>query len=191
MNNFLITSVDSRCGTKFLATYMNLSKKWSVLHDIHNKKYSDAVSFANNRFTKDYYGEVNTFLRGYFLYVDVKKYGFILRNPLDIFLSAKNWNPTNPDTEIIASIKKGFKLIPKISENTKLILFKRMITDKKYLKTIFNFFDIDDVNVNNIDLSKKINMPKKYIYSLRDYKNLSLQYEFAKYMDYKTLLMKD
>ncbi len=46
---------------------------------------------VNDRFDRDNYGEVNSFLRYILLDLGVKKKGVIRRNPADVFISICNW----------------------------------------------------------------------------------------------------
>ena len=63
-NNFLITGY-GRAGTLFLATNMNRSKRWTVLQEAGGPSdfKKNTVQSIQQRFDKDYYGEVNGYLR--------------------------------------------------------------------------------------------------------------------------------
>ena len=190
VKSFLITSVTGRCGSTFLSKHMNSSKVWTVKHDVKSPEIGEPFKpYAQKRFTGDYYGEVNTYLRRCFQYIDVDRYGFIIRNPYDIFISARNWRPKKSRLTQAKTIRDGYKLIPEESDSLKLILFERMVSDKKYLKEIFDFFDIRDVDIDKIDLKKKINKPKKYTSNLSNTKLPDLASEFNIYTKHKKILM--
>lgn len=191
MNNFLITAISGKCGTTFLSKYMNLSKKWTVEHEPNDPVKKDErfseIPNIQKRFNKNYYGEVNSHLRKRLNLIKVKKYGFIIRNPFKVFITMINRGNTFPVT--ISSIVNGFTLIPDAADNVKLILFERMISDKEYLQSIFNWFGIIDVVVKDIDLSKKINETARHVHKLEDYQNIPLQNEYNTYIRYKNILM--
>jgi len=188
VKSFLITSVTGRCGSTFLSKHMNSSKVWTVKHE--PKVSAPYLPDAKKRFcNKEYYGEVNTFLRKCYKKIDVDRYGFIIRNPYDMFISGRNYRPDRPHERLERVIRDGYKLIPKESDSLKLILFERMVSDKKYLKEIFDFFDIRDVDIDKIDLKKKINKPKKYTSNLSNTKLPDLASEFNIYTKHKKILM--
>lgn len=191
MRNFLITSIAGRCGTKFLSGCMNKSKLWSVMHQPNTNRASMDANIKNlplikSRFCQDYYGEVNSYLRFFTSMIKVEKYGFIIRNPYDIFLSAMNRG--KGFTKAITIIKAGYSLIPAESKNTKLILFPLMISDKDYLESILHWFNIYDIDMNEIDLNIKVNATKTIGIKLSSFPSVPLTKEFEIYEHYKKTL---
>ena len=74
MKNFVITGY-SRSGILFLATNMNLSKKWMVSHATggYDDLRKNSIESIQQRLNKDYYGEVNDYLRYHILKLNVSK----------------------------------------------------------------------------------------------------------------------
>jgi len=167
MKNFIITAM-GRSGTMFLSHNMNKSKKWTVLHEA--RKWHDLNCSAEEiqqRFNQEYYGEVNGYLRFVIDKINCEKKGIILRNPIDQWLSITSWHNHNKwacglEKKWYSDFKMFRRAIPyllKLAETGEycVILFERMITELEYLKAIFRYFEIDDVDVNDEMMNTKIN----------------------------------
>jgi len=154
-SNFVITG-HGRSGTKFLANLMNKSSKWTVFHEPGEKKLHTNFSKVQDRFNKDFYGEVNSFLRNYIFKIKVKKKGIIIRNPVDIWISIANRNDESRWFQKIKELKQTFDIISKASnrKDIKLIQFKSMTEDLEYLRDTINYFGINDINLEESDLNK-------------------------------------
>ena len=165
--NFLISS-NGRSGTMFLSTIMNKSKKWEVNHEPRGEYEENLYKTGNSvdkkiikDFEKDYYGEVNSRLRFFFNDINTYKKGIIFREPKDIITSVVNRNK-NPN-EVIRIInevnifwlkfKEWLEINPKILK----IEFNLMVKDATYLSNVLDFFEIDDVKIDNTLLTTKIN----------------------------------
>lgn len=158
MKTFAITGC-SRSGTLFLATNLNLSKKWTVLHAVGG--YDDLkgpIEPIQLRFNKNYYGEVNDYLRHHILKLKVSKKVLILRDPVDIWISLANRKKPKLWNGVILELDKSYNEFMIIHKaGIKFFLFDRMITDLEYLKNIFNYVGVDDVEVTREMQMKKIN----------------------------------
>ena len=180
MKNFIITAM-GRSGTKFLSHNMNKSKKWTVLHEVEN--YHDLKRSAEEiqkRFNREYYGEVNGYLRFVIDEIGCEKKGIILRNPIDQWFSITSWHNHNKWTcglekkwySDFKYLRQAIPLLLKLAETGEyyIISFERMTTDLRYLKAIFEHFEIDDVDVNDEMMNTKINTaPKKSRTSWEDF----------------------
>lgn len=167
MKNFLVVAM-GRSGTKFLATNMNRSKKWTVLHEIGKwRDMQRSIKEIQGRLNKNFYGEVNGYLLHLFERLRADKKGIILRNPIDLWFSITTWH-----SQAAWAAKKKEKwqwdfnrlmqTVPRLlnlAESGKyfVIEFDRMVTEKEYLKNIFDYFGIDDVKVTKQMVESKIN----------------------------------
>jgi hypothetical protein len=167
MRNFLITAM-GRSGTRFLAENMNKSEKWTVLHEAgrwHDMKRTPKE--LNKRFARNYYGEVNGYLRFISDRIRVEKRGVILREPEELWFSITTWHKWLPLKikqhekwmSDLAGIKRAIPHLLNLVESGRyyVINFERMTTEKEYLKDIFLHFGIDDVKVTRSMLYTKIN----------------------------------
>jgi len=155
MRNFAITAM-GRSGTKFLAENMNKSKKWTV-----------TVPEIQKRFNRDFYGEVNSYLRFIIDKIECEKKGIILRNPIDLWLSITSWHSQERWASILKKkwnqdFRDIQKAIPHLlnlveSGNYHVISFRRMTTDLGYLRNIFEYFGVDNVEVDEKMLTTKVN----------------------------------
>ena len=161
IKNFLITG-HGRSGTSYLAQLMNRSKKWTVRHEPKSPN-------PQRRLSRTYYGEVNSYLRWDAAKLKVDKKGVILRNPLDILLSALNWRKRH-------SKKRGKKTISRISISLHLIdelielgaykiLFSEMTSDMDYVRKLLSDFAIDDVKITQKIIKTKVNTKKRKRYT--------------------------
>lgn len=167
MKNFLITAM-GRSGTTFLSHNMNKSKRWTVLHEAgksHDRECS--AEEIQKRFDRNYYGEVNGYLRFVIDKIECEKKGIILRNPIDQWLSITSWHNQKKWSQNLKdkwrsdfrSIRLAISLLLKLAETGEyyVISFERMTTELGYLKAIFEYFEIDDVDVNDEMMNTKIN----------------------------------
>lgn len=163
--NFVITAI-GRSGTKFLANTMNLSKKWTVLHEVGYEK--DMIpswdKIIQKRLNQDYYGEVSSQLRFQVRNLRVNKKGVIFRNVEDLVLSNMNWRPERKPSLVIGIIKRGLEELIYLVEHEACfpISFEAMTSDIPYLQWILGIFGIDDVEITPEIISKKININKSY-----------------------------
>ena len=181
VNNFLITGY-GRSGTKFLSSIMDKSNIWQVEHeprcnvDEKSQNKSHQLNVIQQSFYKNYYGEVNSYLRYYSNNIEVNKKGLLLRNPLDIFLSVMNRrNNIKHYKEYIHDIAKWYKNFEQWIKlgDYRVIIFEWMTNDVQYLETVLQDFGINDVNVTTTMLDKKIN-PNKNI-KFKEFKDLPLK----------------
>ena len=150
INNFIITGF-GRSGTKFLSSVMNKSKIWTILHEPNGDVLNKNIFNTNNQ---NYYGEVNSYLRYSIQDINVHKKGLILRNPNEIIFSIFNRKNEKDAIKISKEFNNYYNLL-KLYDYDIIIDFHKMISDKKYLIEIINFFDIDDIDISNISLEKK------------------------------------
>lgn len=171
-NSFLITGF-GRSGTKFLSSVMNRSTKWTVEHEPRSNDDIQRIQPTKSlleAFNRDYYGEVNSYLRYDWTEVPVNKYGFIIRDPKDIVLSCANRNDLKRTLELVDEIftyQKDMKKLQEFDDNDifTFIDFNKMTTDKEYLYNILKTFGIIDVDVNLVNIGVKINANKSIKYN--------------------------
>ena len=60
------------------------------------------------------------------------------------------------------------KVVPNLSDDIKIIEFSKMTTDKQYLENTLLYFGINDVDMESIDLSVKVNTTKNKLYPTFD-----------------------
>jgi hypothetical protein len=176
MNNFAITAM-GRSGTRFLAHTMNQSKRWMVAHEPsmfgdnprgwcgHALVANPAI--VNDRLNqRDYYGEVNSFLRHVLLDLDVAQRGVLLRDPHDILVSALNWSKKPGVSKgRVDMIGLGFMAMDRAiedDEDVRVIRFEEITTSVTTLQAVLTDFGIRDVKVTQATLAAKVNAPVRY-----------------------------
>ena len=167
MHNFLITGM-GRSGTRFLAETMNLSERWTVGHEpggpMDARRQAGEVQ---KRFDRNYYGEVNSYLRFYADQIEVEKRGVILRNPIDLWLSITTWHAHKKQrwSQDLAGMKRAIPHLLKLAESGRyrVILFDRMISNVEHLRDVFADFGIDDVEITEEMLRAKVNAAPAHI----------------------------
>jgi len=171
MNNFLITAM-GRSGTKFLATLMNMSKKWTVKHEPEGASDLKAdIPHIQKRFNQDYYGEVNSYLRFKADEIKVEKYGVILRSPIAIWMSITNRHPKERWTEDLRDLEQSIirLLYYSVLDKFLAIDFKRMTSNIDYLIDLLDHFGINDISKNDISLEKINETKDRKYYSLEQF----------------------
>lgn len=175
MKNFLITAM-GRSGTKYLSQIMNRSKLWTVEHEPKGqwnfKSDIGGIHSIRERFNRDYYGEVNSYLRFKADKIEVEKYGIILRDPIEIWLSITNRHPENRWMADLEDLERSIirLLYYSMKKEFLSISFKRIIKDKRYLENIIKHFGIEDIEITDEILNTKINATKNPKYkSLNDF----------------------
>jgi len=167
--NFVITAI-GRSGTKFLANTMNLSKQWTVLHEVGYDKdmIPGWTRKIQKRLERDYYGEISSQFRFSVRNLTVDKKGVIFRDAEDLVLSNMNWRPERKSSLVIDIIKMGLtELVYLVQcENAMPISFELMTTSVPYLQSILYMFGITDVRITPEIISTKINANKSYERSL-------------------------
>ena len=159
MTNFFITGF-GRSGTTFLSKMMNKSKQWTVNHENRgDTDWSDNnITNIRRAFETPFYGEVNSYLRKYIHDIEVDKIGVITRDTQDIFLSMANRRPIEELNKRINGLHEMYtKILPTIPADTYMIEFDKMTNDKEYLQQIFFDFGITDIDMEEINLEKKVN----------------------------------
>ena len=170
MQNFAISAM-GRSGTRFLAETMDRSSRWCVKHEPGVAGLVMEAEQVADRFERQCYGEVNSYLRHILLELPVAKFGVIVRNPADILLSAINWMPKHkimkPKMDLIAL---GYVCLDATIEEdgVELIRFERMTTDVAYLQDVLERFDVWDVEVSPATIAKKVNKPASYAFKTYD-----------------------
>lgn len=146
-SNFIITG-HGRSGTKFLSSVMNLSVKWTVLHEPQPKGLDVPIEDVQKRFNRDFYGEVNSYLRRVLFDLDVSRRGIILRDPRSIWLSIANRSSESDLLKKFVRLGESVGIIQSaIQRGAEPILFERMTTDTKYLQSVLQRFGIKDVGI--------------------------------------------
>ena len=139
--NFLITGF-GRSGTLFLSSIMNLSKKWTVLHEPRKSVVEEKVTQKIiDAFSNNYYGEVHGGMRYIFYDVNVDKRGLIIRDTKEIINSVANRKTIDETIRIIDDLYKSYKNFNKwLNEDPSIVKieFKKMTSDINYLESIFS-----------------------------------------------------
>lgn len=170
MNNFYITGF-ARSGTTFLSSVMNKSKQWTVKHEArgYDDKRIDNYNNIQVAFQQQYYGEVNYYLYHYLDRLKAGKVGIITREPQQIYLSIANRRDYETLKVKVKELNTFYtKILPLYYDKVKIIEFSKMTTDKQYLENTLLYFGINDVDMDSIDLSIKINNNVKPRYSTFD-----------------------
>jgi hypothetical protein len=171
--NFVITGY-GRSGTAFLSKMLNMSDKWTVLHEprgrddegmYKNGKEKDQILKIYNSFSEPYYGEVNSYLRYYLNYFNSYKKGILIREPREIITSVANRKPISKLKFYVDDLHYYYNLFLALND-VQFISFQRMITDLDYLREVGESFGITDVIYNEDHLKKKINVNKKIRFSV-------------------------
>lgn len=176
MKNFLITGY-GRSGTTWLCRLMNRSSRWTVKHEPGGR---DERPVCQNRgvvpadiqarFTRDYYGEVNSRLRWVVMGLSVAKKGVIIRNPIDVWISTGNRKSSFKHEHELARMERSFEILGTAVSSgvARLIDFNRMTGELDYIEKLLTEFGVEDVGVAEEDLQKKVNKGHR-----RNYEKLS------------------
>lgn len=167
LNNFYITGF-ARSGTTFLSSVMNKSKQWTVKHEArgYEDKRRDNYNNIQVAFQQPYYGEVNCYLYFYLDRLQADKVGIITREPKEIYLSMANRRDYEALKGRIKELNIFYtKILPQYYDKVKIIEFSKITTDIDYLENTLLYFGINDVDMESIDLSRKINNNVKTRYN--------------------------
>lgn len=155
-NSFVITGL-GRSGTLFLATHMNVSSLWTVLHEPAPSFDMISAHCVQDRFDRDNYGEVNSYLRMSVLDLRVARRGVILRDPRACLLSAQKRGKLL-DQEYLDYIDQSLhRMDAAIRQGAMPIRFEKMVSSHRYLADLFSYFGIHDVDVKKVEIDRKIN----------------------------------
>lgn len=158
-DNFIITA-QGRSGTKFLSAVMDRSAKWTVRHEPKPRGVILDWGPYQERFSRDFYGEVNSLLRGVALEAPVAKKGVILRHPAEVSVSFYNRRLRRRDDPVKSFPKhaQGFHFLDElVRAGVPVIWFRRMVSEPAYLLRVLNHFGIDDVAVGEETLARPVN----------------------------------
>jgi len=175
--NFLISGM-GRSGTKFLSNVMNLSRVWTVEHEVTRADHELPLETVQERLDRDYYGEVNSCLRFHLHRVKVGRLGVIIRDPSDILLSMMN-RGKHSRASCLDQLALALGIIDaSVQRGAQPILFEYMTGYHDYLSKVLRDFAIHDVDVASVDLSRKVNTNKKQDFT--EFSDLpgTLRYEF-------------
>lgn len=165
--SFLLTGT-GRSGTTFLSETLNRSRMWEINHESPNDhRYLDslddrAASELKDRFSKIYYGEVNSQLRRIAPALNrrgVRVY-FIVRHPIDIIKSVHTARGRSKD-QFLETLDQ---VLPSLTDIFLLKLlgfrhfkFEKFTTDKYYFLEMMNELGVDDLCISKVNLKEKIN----------------------------------
>jgi hypothetical protein len=150
------------------------------LHEPGGK--SDSVENFNQR-KHEKYGEVNSYARFFFLEAEADRKGVIIRNPLDIMVSA--FNRQGMKDELIWKINTSLIIMDKaINKGAVIIRFKKF-GDLSYCQSVIEQFGIDDLKVkkNMLDKVNATNTPKYNRHNLPPTVEDCAHDKFAWFMD--------
>lgn len=163
--NFLITA-SGRSGTRFLSFNMNKSDIWTVRHERTQRSLDldprNIVSIQQ-RFNRDYYGEVNSWMRWNACRLKVAMGGVIFREPISVWISWANRRHPRSWPSTLSDMEKTFDALIDLVDNHGylLISFRSMVTDLDYLRWLFRHFLIEDVVVDSLMVKTKINITRR------------------------------
>ena len=169
MKESFIISGMGRSGTLFLRTMMDRSAIWTVEHEppprlhphLHLKEIQD-------RFDRNHYGEVNSYLRDVLFDLKVRKKGVIRRNPANVFLSICNWEETFLDnlSSRMENVREAFEIVDRAvqTEDIYPIVFEEMTSNAEYINRVIGDFGIPDVRLEPEDLKHKIHQSSSISY---------------------------
>lgn len=152
--SFLISG-HGRSGTKFLASVMNRSNRWIVLHE--PPPVAGPIEQIQQNFRRNFYGEVNSCRRcATFWNLDVAKKGVIVRDPREVLLSSINAHPASRWARDVWELAVTLEWLEQVIRSCKfpVISFRRMTTDVDYLSAVLNTFGITDVALDASDLRR-------------------------------------
>lgn len=145
----------------FLSSVMNKSAQWTVLHEPPVSRDRVSAAEVQERFNRDWYGEVNSYLRWCFADVDVDKRGIIIRNPTMILASASNRRPPTLEAQRLSVdriVDNLHILVRHIARHdVRLIRFEKMTTDVNYLKGVLRDFGITDHEPMQENMTTRVN----------------------------------
>jgi hypothetical protein len=133
-NNFLVTGY-GRSGTKWLAKMLDQIPLWDVKHEPGGAmNMNTSVEAVNFRFSRDLYGEVNSYLRGHARKLRVRRMGLIIRDPKDIWTSMMARKPRKEWARHAMDLMKSYENFVILSDvyPAKPIIFERIIEDSAY-----------------------------------------------------------
>ncbi|HEV3004240.1 MAG TPA: hypothetical protein VGX78_07245 [Pirellulales bacterium] len=147
-----------RSGTKWLAELLDRSAGWTVRHEPSSEYHCGALRrrFADAR-QQGPYGEVNSYLLVALFELPVDRRGVIVRDPLDICVSAANRG--HPMSQaFIDHLASSLAMIDQaIERGADAISFARMTSDLDYLTRAMRRFGVNDVRLAPVDLATKVN----------------------------------
>ena len=154
LNNFIIVNLGGS-GSQFLAKVLNTSKQWTVEHEsTYRGNRKMLVLDINKELNRDYFGEVNGFLRFGYDEIKANKKAVVIRNPRDVFTSwysftnGELWPKWHEQTE------RTLYIFDRLIERKDLIIrFDKMTTNKGYLSDVAKCLGINDIDFNNIDMA--------------------------------------
>ncbi len=153
---------------------MNQSKKWMVRHEPGkfgdgpetwhgHPLVADPKMVSARLCRREYYGEVNSYLRHVLLELPVERRGVILRDPGDILVSVVRRRVARklPQWRMDV-IALGYVALDQALQSGSVIpiRFERMTTDAAYLQNVLEAFGIKDVQVSKETLARKVNASK-------------------------------
>lgn len=142
-----------RCGTRFLAVALDRSRVWTVAHEPHDRSFRAACE----RFRRDFYGEVNGYLRPYFDRLPVAVKAVVVRHPQDIVLSVANWRG-GIDADGVRRLGDALALVARHHDGGAVpIRFERMVSEPDYLEGVARTLGVEDAETGRVDLGRKIN----------------------------------
>lgn len=154
---FLIVGI-GRSGTLFLQQTMNESKRWHVKHETNTDLkhiwiplQPSRVQLVQQRFNREEcYGEVNWLLLYYIEHMKLGQRGIIFRDPAEAWISLCNlWGSVERANKFIHHFYPFYRQLAHLASTGRyrIISFKQMTTNAKYLKGVLHDFGIDDVEI--------------------------------------------
>ena len=144
LKTFAITGY-GRSGTMFIATQLAKSKSWTIEHEP-----SRHLINVNQRFSRNYYGEVNSYLLYNLPILPVQYRAVIIRDPYAILQSCYNrGHPLTIQVEIQAALAV---LLTHISRRYPYFKFDRLVQSKGEVIRLARAVGIEDLEETAITL---------------------------------------
>jgi hypothetical protein len=160
MNTFVVTACEDT-GLRFLSKVLNRSDNWDVRYNsrISNK---DENSLKNGKIPRhisqriaraSFRGEVNPNLIWTAFDIPADRIGVVVRDPINIWLSAANQSPPNDWKEILSDIKDkvGVMLETASIPEVLTIDFNQMTSDPTYLLDVGQYLGVYDISTTSED----------------------------------------
>jgi len=163
---FLIVGI-GRSGTLFLQQIMDKSKCWHVKHETKTDlkhvwipPQPSRIQLIQRRFNRqENYGEVNWLLLYHIEHMKLGQRGIIFRDPVEVWISLCNmWGSARRANRLIYHFYPFYRQLAHLaaSGGYRIISFKQMTTNVKYMQRLLNDFGINDVKVTPEMMKTKI-----------------------------------
>jgi hypothetical protein len=153
-----------RSGTRFLAELMDRSPTWTVRHEPSSEYHRARLI---ERFRREQaggpYGECNSYLLYAIDSLPVDRVGVIIRDPLEICVSAANRGHELTDGFIEHLAASLAAIDVTLARGAAPISFALLTSDLGYLATLIRTFGVTDMAPTTADLANKVNAASRAV----------------------------